>query len=75
MKNTNEQGDGAMPKNKSHSGASKRFRLTGSGKIMRGQAGRRHLLEHKPSSLTRRLEGEVPLAKADVKRIKTLLGR
>ena len=64
-----------MPKNKTHSGASKRFRLTGSGKVKRGQAGRRHLLEHKPSTLTRRLYGEVIVDKADVKRIRTLLGR
>ncbi|RKS77817.1 large subunit ribosomal protein L35 [Motilibacter peucedani] len=64
-----------MPKNKTHSGASKRFRLTGSGKIKRGQAGRRHLLEHKPSTLTRRLNGEVVVDKADVKRIRALLGR
>ena len=47
-----------MPKNKTHSGAKKRFRLTGSGKVMRGQAGKRHLLEHKPSSYTRRVTGE-----------------
>ena len=44
-----------MPKNKTHSGAKKRFRTTGSGKIMREQAGARHLLEHKSSRKTRRL--------------------
>ncbi|MCZ4118309.1 MULTISPECIES: 50S ribosomal protein L35 [unclassified Streptomyces] len=63
-----------MPKNKTHSGASKRFKVTGSGKIMRERAGRRHLLEHKPSSKTRRLAGTVVLAKADTKKIKKLLG-
>lgn len=63
-----------MPKNKTHSGASKRFRVTGSGKIMHARAGRRHLLEHKPSRLTRRLEGETVLAKADVKSVKRMLG-
>ncbi|MCM2418384.1 50S ribosomal protein L35 [Streptomyces sp. SID13666] len=63
-----------MPKNKTHSGASKRFKVTGSGKIMRERAGRRHLLEHKPSSKTRRLAGTVQLAKADTKKIKKLLG-
>ena len=36
-----------MPKAKTHSGASKRFRSTGTGKIVRQKAGRRHLLEHK----------------------------
>ncbi len=39
-----------MPKNKTHSGASKRFKLTGSGKVLRERAGKRHLLEHKPST-------------------------
>ena len=36
-----------MPKAKTHSGASKRFRRTGTGKIVRQKANRRHLLEHK----------------------------
>jgi large subunit ribosomal protein L35 len=64
-----------MPKNKTHSGSSKRFRITGGGKIMRRRAGRNHLLEHKPSSLTRRLYNEVEMAPADTKRIKRLLGK
>ena len=63
-----------MPKMKTHSGAKKRFRVTGTGKIMRGQAGRRHLLEHKSSTLTRRLEGKVVVAPADAKKIKKMLG-
>src|ERR1700722_542073 len=63
-----------MPKNKTHSGAKKRFRLTGSGKVMRGQAGKRHLLEHKSSRYTRRVTGEAVLAPADVKKITRLLG-
>jgi large subunit ribosomal protein L35 len=64
-----------MPKNKTHSGAKKRFRLTGSGKVMRGQAGKRHLLEHKPSSYTRRVTGEVEMAPADAKKAKRMLGK
>ena len=64
-----------MPKQKSHSGTTKRFKITGSGKIVRQQAGRRHLLEHKPSSLTRALDGIVEVAPADRKRIKRLLGK
>jgi large subunit ribosomal protein L35 len=62
-----------MPKMKTHSGAAKRFRLTGTGKVMRRRANRNHLLEHKPSRRTRRLSGEVQLAPADVKKIKKLL--
>ncbi|MFL6137943.1 MAG: 50S ribosomal protein L35 [Frankiaceae bacterium] len=64
-----------MPKNKTHSGSKKRFRITGAGKIMRRQAGRNHLLEHKPSTRTRRLYDEVPLAKGDARTVRRLLGR
>ena len=53
-----------MPKNKSHSGASKRFKITGSGKVLRERAGKRHLLEHKSSRLTRRLTGNAEMADA-----------
>ncbi len=64
-----------MPKNQTHSGSKKRFRLTGTGKIMRRRAGRNHLLEHKPSTLTRRLNNEVEMAPADVRRVRKLLGK
>lgn len=64
-----------MPKNKTHSGTKKRFRITGTGKLMREQANKRHLLEHKSSRRTRRLAQDQVVAKADVKRIRTLLGK
>jgi large subunit ribosomal protein L35 len=64
-----------MPKNKTHSGAKKRFRVTGSGKIMREQAGSRHLLEHKSSRRTRRLAGDLVVSAADTPKIKKLLGK
>lgn len=64
-----------MPKNKSHSGAKKRFRVTGSGKIMRRSANKNHILEHKTSKRKRRLSKEVVLAPADAKNIAKLLGR
>ncbi|WP_053205967.1 50S ribosomal protein L35 [Jiangella muralis] len=64
-----------MPKNKTHSGSSKRFRITGSGKVLRQKANRRHYLEHKPSTLTRKLAGTTEVAKADQGRIKKLLGK
>ncbi|MEP7764862.1 50S ribosomal protein L35 [Sanguibacter antarcticus] len=64
-----------MPKNKTHSGAKKRFRTTGGGKIMREQAGMRHLLEHKSSRRTRRLSSDQVVNAADVKKIKKLLGK
>ncbi len=63
-----------MAKQKTHSGAKKRFKVTGSGKILHERAGKRHLLERKPSRLTRRLTGTAELAPADVKKVKKLLG-
>jgi large subunit ribosomal protein L35 len=64
-----------MPKNQTHSGTKKRFRLTGTGKVMREQANRRHLLEGKPSTRTRRLAMDVTTSSADVKKVKRLLGK
>lgn len=64
-----------MPKMKSHSGTGKRVKVTGSGKLVRQRANRRHYLEHKTSRLTRRLDGTVEFAKADAKRIKKLLNK
>jgi large subunit ribosomal protein L35 len=64
-----------MPKMKTHSGAGKRFKVTGTGKIMRRRANRQHLFEHKSSRVTRRLYNEVQLRPADVREVKKLLGR
>jgi large subunit ribosomal protein L35 len=64
-----------VPKNKTHSGAKKRFRITGTGKVMREQANKRHLLEVKSSKRTRRLSVDQVVSPADVKKIKKLLGR
>jgi large subunit ribosomal protein L35 len=63
-----------MPKMKTHSGAKKRFRVTGKGKLMHRRAGRNHLLEHKSSRRTRRLDNEQVMAPADAKKAKKLLG-
>ena len=63
-----------MPKNKTHSGAKKRFKITGTGKIMRQQTGLRHRLEVKPSSETRALSKDAVVSPADVKKAKRLLG-
>jgi large subunit ribosomal protein L35 len=64
-----------MPKNKTHSGMKKRVKVTGSGKLLTERAGKRHLLERKSSSLTRRLTGTEELSANDVPRVKRLLGR
>jgi large subunit ribosomal protein L35 len=64
-----------MPKMKTHSGAAKRFRLTGSGKVMRRRANRNHLLEHKSTRRTRRLSRDLTVAPSDVRKIKKLLAK
>ena len=64
-----------MPKQKTHSGAKKRFKITGSGKVMKAQAGKRHNFEHKSSRLTRRLTGDAPVAAPQAKQIKKMLGK
>lgn len=64
-----------MPKSKTHKGTAKRFKLTGTGKIKRERAGKRHLLEHKSSRVTRRLSGTVLVSEADAPRIKRLLNK
>ncbi len=64
-----------MPKMKTHSGAKKRFRLTGTGKVMHRQAGKMHLNEHKSSKRTRRLTGDAVLTKGDAQKAKKLLGK
>jgi large subunit ribosomal protein L35 len=62
-----------MPKAKTHSGASKRFRKTGTGKIVREKANKRHLLEHKASKRTRRISGRTTVAANDAPRISRML--
>lgn len=63
-----------MPKQKTHRGAAKRLKLTGSGKIMRKRAYNSHLAEHKPSRRKRRLGREVLVAGADARRARRMLG-
>jgi large subunit ribosomal protein L35 len=63
-----------MPKMKTHRGAAKRFKVTGTGKLMRRQAGMNHILEKKPSKRTRRLNREVHLAPGDAANVRKLLG-
>ncbi|MFP4149156.1 MAG: 50S ribosomal protein L35 [Nitriliruptoraceae bacterium] len=64
-----------MPKQKSHSGAKKRFRVTRNGKVMARQKNRKHLLEHKSASRKRRLAGEKELDQPRAKKVKKLLNQ
>lgn len=61
-----------MPKLKSHSGAKKRFRKTGSGKIAFKRRGRSHLLMQK-SKRQKRLHRTVMLKDIDRKRLHQLV--
>lgn len=64
-----------MPKQKTHSGAKKRFKVSGSGKIIRERANRRHQFEWKPSKRTRRLHVDVEASPSDSRKARKLLGR
>lgn len=64
-----------MPKMKTHKGAAKRFKVTGSGKITRRKAFKNHILEKKSPKRKRRLSGEPVLAPGDAARVERLLGR
>lgn len=63
-----------MPKQKTHKGTAKRFKVTGSGKIRRGRSGRQHLKLAKGKNTYSRLKGETEVSKADRKKVKRLLG-
>ena len=63
-----------MPKMKTHSGAKKRFKLTGSGKIKRFQAYTSHQMRNKSKKAKLRLRDSTLVSKADSKRILHLLG-
>ena len=62
-----------MPKMKTHSGAKKRLRKTGKGKIMREQANNQHMYEQS-SRRKRRLRRDQVLSPSDTKIAKRLLG-
>ncbi len=60
---------------KVHSGAKKRFKTTGTGKLRRERAFRKHNFEGKASTRTRRFKGTVGLSRGDGQRMKRLLGQ
>ncbi len=63
-----------MPKMKTHRGAAKRFKVTGTGKIMRRKAFRAHMLEHKPTTRTRRLARQAEVVGGDREHVRRMLG-
>ena len=62
-----------MPKVKTASGAKKRFKVTGSGKILRRPTMRSHNLEHKSSKQKRKFGRNIELAGSDLKALKQML--
>lgn len=62
-----------MPKIKTNRSASKRFKMTGSGRIKRYRAGKSHLLSSKSRKRKRILRQETTVDSANIKRIKRLL--
>lgn len=62
-----------MPKMKTHRGAAKRFRKTGSGKLVRNKANKQHILTKKTTKRKRHLRGDALVADVDVPRIKRMI--
>lgn len=60
---------------KSHRGAMKRFKLTGSGKLKRSKANKQHILNKKSAKRKRGLRKATTLGSADIKRIKAAIGK
>ncbi|HZU71569.1 MAG TPA: 50S ribosomal protein L35 [Acidimicrobiales bacterium] len=63
-----------MPKMKTDKGAAKRFKVTGSGRILRRRAFRNHMLEKKSSRRIRRLDGTTEVVGGDARQARRLLG-
>ncbi|MBR2968739.1 MAG: 50S ribosomal protein L35 [Clostridia bacterium] len=62
-----------MPKMKSHSGAKKRFKMTGTGKVKRGHQGKSHILTKKDTKRKRRLRQQTLVSTAQEKTVKNLI--
>lgn len=62
-----------MPKLKTNRGAAKRFRVTASGRVKRGQSHRRHILTKKSSKRKRHLREPDPVHSSDVASVRQML--
>lgn len=62
-----------MPKLKTKSGAKKRFKVTGTGKIKRKHAFKNHILTKKETKQKRRLANKALVSKADLSNVKAML--
>ena len=64
-----------MPKQKTHRASKKRFKLTGSGRLLRRRAMQSHLLEKKSAKRKRGFRKQLEVHGSDVREVKKLLGR
>lgn len=64
-----------MPKMKTHKGTAKRFRRTGTGKIMRAKAYKSHILTKKSPKRIRGFRKETTLGKSDAKIVSQRMGK
>lgn len=62
-----------MPKMKTHSGAAKRFKKTGTGKFKRGHAKLRHILTSKDTKVKRKLAKQVIVSDTEHAKLKRML--
>ncbi len=62
-----------MPKMKTKSGAKKRFKVTATGRIVAGQAGKRHGMIKRSNKFIRQARGTTTLSAADEKIVKTYM--
>ena len=63
-----------MPKQKRHSGAKKRFKVTGTGKLLRRKAMKSHLLNKKSAKRKRSFRQQHEVHGSDVREVKRMLG-
>ena len=64
-----------MPKQKTNQATKKRFKVTGTGRILRRHAMKSHNLEKKSAKRKRAFRRDQPVEGADVREVKRLLGR
>ena len=62
-----------MPKLKTHRGAAKRFKKTGTGKFKRGAAFKRHILTSKTTKSKRHMRGTEVVSEQDTPRLRKML--
>lgn len=62
-----------MPKLKTHRGAAKRFKKTGTGKFLRGSAFKRHILTSKTTKSKRHMRGTLEISPADAPKLRRML--